>query len=372
LGWAGALLGWLVARDMVSLVMGLGAALIAARYIFRIVRRGLKTAQSIGEWQPATLAPSKAMLVYPWIGVWPAPPEVRWRVDVPVGENPRTGRAILADLWAPSASVNRSGLGLIFLHGSGWHYADKDFGTRRFFRHLANQGHVIADVAYTLAPQADLFGMLGDVKRAVCWMKDSAGDLGLDTERIVLCGGSAGGQLALLAAYTPNHPQLDPPHLTGDTSVCAVISFYGPADLTAQFDRFAELPALTERTRFERMVMRYLEARFGFAVVPVHSLLPGFLGGNPSQVPELYDLGSPCSHLGRHCPPTLLLQGTHDFSGAAPQVRKLQAALKDLARPSFLFELPSTEHGFDLYKPRWSPAAQAATYVTERFLRSLL
>ena len=294
------------------------------------------------------------------------------RCDVPIGASPATGRALLADLWTPPGPDNRSGLGLIFLHGSGWHYADKDFGTRHFFRHLAAQGHVIADLAYTLAPQADLFGMLGDVKRAVCWMKANAGKLGLDARRIVLCGGSAGGQLALLAAYTPNHPRLDPVDLSGDTSVRGVISYYGPPDLTVQFDRFAELPGLSGRNRFERMVMRYLEARFGFAVVPVHGLLPGFLGGTPAQVPELYALGSPCSHLDRHCPPTLLLQGAHDFSGAAPQVRKLYAALKGLGCPAFLFELPGTEHGFDLYKPRWSPAAQAATYVTERFLSSLV
>jgi len=35
---------------------------------------------------------------------------------------------------------------------------------------------------------------------------------------------------------------------------------------------------------------------------------------------------------------------------------------------SVYVEFLNTEHGFDLFFPRWSPAAQAATYDTERFL----
>ena len=41
----------------------------------------------------------------------------------------------------------------------------KDVGTRRFFRHLAGQGHVVMDVAYTLAPRAQLRAMVADVDR---------------------------------------------------------------------------------------------------------------------------------------------------------------------------------------------------------------
>jgi acetyl esterase/lipase len=185
-------------------------------------------------------------------------------------------------------------------------------------------------------------------------------------------GGSAGGHLALLAGYTPDHPKLDPVGLDNDTSVHGVVSYYGPPNLRAQFDRFNELPGLTGSTRFERILMNYLEIRFGFEPLPVHGLLPEFLGGTPSEVPELYDLGSPSIHVDQDCPPTLLLQGLHDFSGVAPEVRKLYHALRRVRCSVFLLEFPDTDHGFDLYQPNWSPAAQAATYVTERFLASLI
>jgi acetyl esterase/lipase len=291
---------------------------------------------------------------------------------VAIGWNSHTGEDILVDVWSPPRSITPSGLGIVFLHGSGWHYADKDFGTRHFFKHLAWQGHVIVDVAYSLAPAVDISGMLGDVKRAIVWTKRHSEELKVHSDRVVLMGGSAGGHLALLAAYTAGNPRFDPPDLSESTSVCAVVSYYGPTDLRAQFDRFSELPGLVGERRLERMFMTYLEKRTGFQVIPVHILLPSLLGGTPTEVSELYELASPSKHVSGSCPPTLLLQGSHDFSGAAPQVFMLHKSLLKAGALSYLLELPGTEHGFDLYKPRWSPAAQAATYVTERFLASVL
>ena len=88
------------------------------------------------------------------------------------------------------------------------------------------------------------------------------------------------------------------------------------------------------------------------------------------EVLELYELAFPGNYVSESCPPTLLLQGSHDFSGAAPQVVRLHKSLLTAGAISYLLELPDTEHGFDLYRPGWSPAAQAATYTTERFLAS--
>ena len=48
------------------------------------------------------------------------------------------------------------------------------------FRHLAAQGHVVMDVSYRLAPEADLLGMVGDVKRSVAWLKANAARYGVD------------------------------------------------------------------------------------------------------------------------------------------------------------------------------------------------
>ena len=95
---------------------------------------------------------------------------------------------------------------------------------------------MIVDVAYRLFPETDLPGMVADARRAVAWLKNHAADLEIQCDRIVLAGGSAGGHLALLAAYTHDDPTLTPAELAGsDPRVCAVVSLYGLADLAALY-----------------------------------------------------------------------------------------------------------------------------------------
>lgn len=54
-------------------------------------------------------------------------------------------------------------------------------------------------------PETDVPGMVADARRAVAWVRGHVADLGIESDRIVLVGGSAGGHLALLAptATTP-------------------------------------------------------------------------------------------------------------------------------------------------------------------------
>ena len=87
---------------------------------------------------------------------------------------------------------------------------------------------------YRLHPETDLVGMVADSKRAVAWLKANAPRYAVDPDRIVVAGGSAGGHLALMTAYTPGHPDLTPQDLQGvDASVRAVVAFYPVVDLQA-------------------------------------------------------------------------------------------------------------------------------------------
>ena len=95
----------------------------------------------------------------------------RWQRQVAFGTAPQSGEDLLCDIWQCPECIQPSGLGIIYLHGSAWHYLDKDVMTRPFFRHLASQGHLVMDAAYTLAPQADIKEMVGDVKRGIAWLK---------------------------------------------------------------------------------------------------------------------------------------------------------------------------------------------------------
>jgi len=92
------------------------------------------------------------------------------------------------------------------------------------------------------------------------------------------------------------------------------------------------------------------------------------LGGTPEEVPDRYDLASPITHASADCPPTLLLQGEHDFIMPPDGARQLHRKLVEAGARSIYVEFPQTTHGFDLFLPQVSPVAQAATYDVDRFL----
>jgi acetyl esterase/lipase len=294
--------------------------------------------------------------------------------DVVFARVPGTGQPLLCDVWQPPRGVSSSGLALVYLHGSGWYLSDKDVGTRPFFRHLSSQGHVIVDVAYRLCPEVDMWQMVGDVKRAVAWIKANAAEYGVDPARVVLAGGSAGAHLALLAAYAPDHHDLTPDELAGaDLTVRAVVAFYGPTDLRAIVDYNEDLIRWQgDNSRPAAGVAP--GGRFGWGTEQLDRTLSSpctpddLVGGMPDAVPEMYDLGSPLHHAGPGCPPTYLVHGTHDMLVPVASARALYQKLVAADVPAVYLELPQTDHAFDLVLPYLSPPAQVAWYEVERFL----
>lgn len=123
--------------------------------------------------------------------------------------------------------------GIIMFHGGGW-----SGGSRKQFRYLchyfANRGLVAATVSYKLADKKAKKAKkkeksfkrvcISDAKSAIRWYKQHADELGIDPQRIIAGGGSAGGHICLLATTNPglNDPQ-DPEKY--DTSVVAYLLF---------------------------------------------------------------------------------------------------------------------------------------------------
>lgn len=284
------------------------------------------------------------------------------------GSEHRSSRPLLCDLWEPAPGVTRSSLGIIYLHGGAWQSFDKDVMTRRFFRHLAAQGHVVMDVAYRMVRETDMHGMLGDVKRAVAWLKRHSATLGVDPTLGVLAGGSAGGHLALLAGYTPNSPEFDPADVHGtDTSVCAVIAFYPVADLRTLSDHWSEQAMHPLATALGRVLGFFPPEGY----LPWTRLAEGLFGSPLDRVSDALLTYSPVAHVGPHCPPTLILQGLHDHVIPVEDVFALHNALVSAGNAATLVSLPMVEHAFDMLPLRISPPARVAYRAIDRFLTRL-
>ena len=369
-GVVGAAIGWAY-QSLWAVPMGIVGAATMILYIWRCTRdhKGFEKAFGAGWSDQIRPEQAKHMVKRRWSFYlkMKASPEPIRESDVPFWTIPDTDRQLLCDIWRPS-NGNVSGLTYIYFHGSGWTILDKDFGTRPFFRHLVAQGHTVMDVAYRLIPEVDIFGMIGDVKRAIAWIKANANRYGLDPEKIVLGGGSAGCHLALLAAYTPQHPELTPEDVKDvDLSVRGVVSYYGPTDLTALYNYymgrnyFANGPQVPIGTKLDpKMKMRII------------GRLDILLGGHLQDVPEVYQLASPITHVHPGCPPTMLIEGDKDAFAPLGSTHALYTKLIESGVPAINVVFPWTEHGFDLLFPQVCPPAQSALYDVDRFLAVLL
>jgi acetyl esterase/lipase len=385
-GALGALLG-LVSRSTLAIISGALGAGLAGNYVRRVAVRHDGFARAFGTDWHTRIPPEvrQVMLQRRWSWRIPRVAEPRWTRDVGFATIPGSDRTLLADIWQPPVGVTPSGTAIVYLHGGAWYLMDKDVLTRPFFRRLAAQGHVIMDVAYRLCPETDLAGMVGDGQRAVAWIKANADRYGVHPDRVVLMGASSGGHAALLAAYAAGHPQLTPTDLRSvDTSVRAVVSYYGVADLRAYGEhttaRLADRPEAGSVERSEPgeleqalnrlMLGRTLTAEQSPPTPPHRRMMQDLVGGLPEEVPEMYDLASPIQHVNPASPPTLLFQGEHDSIVPVESARRLAEALRAAGVPVVCVEFPGTEHAFDLlYPPLVGPAAQAAFYDLERFLR---
>jgi acetyl esterase/lipase len=311
----------------------------------------------------------------------PAPAGDRsWQRDVLVGVVPGTERGLFGDLWSPPPGTEASGLAIVYLHGSAWYVLDKDLGTRRLFRQLAGAGHTVLDVAYRLYPETDIPGMVQDALRAVAWLRAQV-SVGTGSPTLVLAGGSAGGHLALLAAYAGHEAPFRPPELTtSEVDVQGVVSMYGPADLAAMYHhtRQDRLPVEAPPSSFDGTVPGWARRLFGdrvegfgFERMDVAGRLDWLVGGRPGAVPERYARLSPLEHVHAGCPPTLLVHGTHDTMAPLYATQRLQQRLARSGVPVTALYLPHADHGFDLVLPRWSPAARTALQELQRFLATI-
>lgn len=100
------------------------------------------------------------------------------------------------DYWKPVR--NKSPL-VVFVHGGGWKRGDKGNATGKDKpEHYIEQGYAFASINYRLVPAATVEQQAQDVADAIAHLIAQADSLGLDPDRVVLMGHSAGAHLSAL------------------------------------------------------------------------------------------------------------------------------------------------------------------------------
>jgi acetyl esterase/lipase len=232
---------------------------------------------------------------------------------------------------------------LLQIHGGAWIIGDKEQQGQPLMAHLATRGWVSFAINYRLSPQATFPDHIVDVKRAIGWIREHAREYGADPDFICVTGGSAGGHLTGLTALSANDPRFQPGFEDVDTRVAAAVPFYGVFDwLDRAGDRgeYAMEPLLAERV----------------------------LKCTPDANRELWDAGSPISHISPEAPPLLAIQGSHDSLVFAEEAHTFIGALKEKSQQAVMhLEMEGGQHAFDsFHSVRSAYAVRAATGFLEK------
>ena len=230
-----------------------------------------------------------------------------------------------------------NGIGILFVHGGGWR-----MGTREMMAPMAQAmaGHGFTGIAsqYRLnSPKGGVWpAHIHDVKAAIRWTRQNADALGIDPERIVLWGSSAGAHLVLLAGGTPDDPRLE-----GDV---------GPKGVSS---KVAAVIAVHAPTGF------HAGAPSGKHTSPLNALL-----GREGGTEEDAKLAAPISYVSANFPPTLLLHGTIDKVVHHSQSQAMFDALRAARAPVDMHLYHGHAHGFArLPSMRRQVAAEAAYFL---------
>jgi acetyl esterase/lipase len=230
-----------------------------------------------------------------------------WRAAAPTGEQPPTLRP-----------------GVLFIHGGAFVHGEPGLRPAVFAR-FADAGYAVADIEYRLAPPPRWEDARADVLCALGWFQSVAETYGVDPERVVVMGESAGGNLALIAGYMPGSPfaqELRPSCDVEPRAPAGVITVYPTADLVATWE---DTVALGDPAPF----------------------VETYIGGTPDEYPDRYAAASVGRLVRAGLPPTLLITGSNDGLIRIGRMRTLVEQVRAAGSEIELVEVPFADHAFD-------------------------
>jgi acetyl esterase/lipase len=260
-----------------------------------------------------------------WGGI--SSPKVRIDRDI-IFANP-DGTPLSLNIYRPTQIGTYPAI--VSIYGGAWQRGSPD-SDDTFNQYIAAQGYVVWAISYRHAPAYHFPTQIDDVRSALAYIKQHAIEYETDLDRVALIGRSAGAQLAMLAAYQ------DPPF-----PIKAVVNYYGPVNLTAGYNDVPTPDPIESRATLRK-----------------------FLGGTPTDFPELYYQASPLNTLKPNLPASLLIYGGKDHIVQSKYGRDLAQKLRFQGNKAIFIEIPWADHAFDAVFSGMSN--QLALYYTERFL----
>jgi acetyl esterase/lipase len=187
---------------------------------------------------------------------------------------------------------------LVQIHGGGFEFGDKrDIHLKPFLEGIY-KGYAVVSINYRLSGEAIFPAAVEDVKAAVRWMRANSAAYHFDSNRIAVCGGSAGGNLAAMIGVTGKTAIFDNPTLGNiefSSEVQAVVDWFGPMDFLTMDDQLIT----NEFGHGDHNEPNSPETRY--------------LGSPIKEIPEKVKLANPATYIHPGIPPFFIQHGKDDF-----------------------------------------------------------
>lgn len=231
-----------------------------------------------------------------------------------------------ASAGASAATAGQRAPALVWIHGGGWTGGTKtEQRAKEICTTLAEAGYVAVSIDYKLGDGAWPQNLY-DCKNAVRFLRANADRYGVDPQRIAVAGGSAGGHLALMVAFTAGQAALEPkaPYAGFTSEVDCVINLYGITNILTRQKTAPDGKPTGERA-------------------------PGSASrvfGTTDETAAVLRIGSPVTHVKPGSPPVLILHGRADTTVDYLQAEELARVLEREKVPHELILLDGVGHTF--------------------------
>ena len=238
--------------------------------------------------------------------------------------------------------ISKRSPAVIYVHGGGWSGGSRT-ENGELFRWLNSHGYSVFSIDYRYA--TDSYASWRDAPRdvvcALTWLKQTADVQHVDPGNVTLMGDSAGGQLALRAAYGVSSGDVTSSCGGEPVRVKKVVGIVPAIDFRELYDDPNRGP--TSRAN----VVRYL-------------------GGAPDTASEAYTESSILTHVKAGLLPTLLINAANDTLVSPGSGERLATALKSAGVDAQQYTLPYAAHSYWINPGGYQN--QLSRQMIERFL----
>jgi acetyl esterase/lipase len=258
-----------------------------------------------------TLAVAPALTALSLQAQGPPPADIgnlRLEKDIVFGKG--GSKDLTLDVYQPPAGVASKRTAIVHLFGGGFYVGNKNAGyIINDAKALGAKGYTNISANYRLQQESPWPAQIHDTKAAIRWTRANAATLGIEPNRIVIAGYSAGGMLSLIAAGTMGRTAFEGdggnPGVSSDVNAC--IGVYPLASAQIVTGLFPEGQA----------------------------------------TPENIAAASPTSYITKAFAPTIFIHGTNDGTVPVQSSIDFWTKLNGLGVPTALTLIQGADHAFD-------------------------